>query len=410
MIISHTLALVTAHLDTDLTKLITTLRARRARIIASALGAFTMLSLPPQVLAQSTPATPPALTESASSQPTSSSSKELPKEQPPASSTTQAPEPTSTKPITLTIYSSRNKELLSPVLDLYKKKTGNKVQHHSASAGMLIEKIKAEKGPRAPDILITVDAGNLWASEKAGLLLPIKSPALESSVPKHFRDPNGHWWGVSLRLRTLFYNPKKIKASQLSTYADLADPKWQGQLCLRTSQKVYNQSLVAMLIWHHGAEKTKKIVEGWVANLATHVFSSDTKLIEAVAAGQCAIGIANSYYFGRLLRKNPDLSAQIFWANQGTESTGVHANISGAAVLKNSNHPGPAQKFIEFLLSNEAQDIFASLNYEYPVRAGVPVDPLIKNWGKFRASNMPLSEAGRRQGEAIALMDHAKYR
>lgn len=309
---------------------------------------------------------------------------------------------------TLTVYSSRNEELLLPVLELFHKTTQIKVQHHNAPAGMLMEKIKAERGEKAADVLITVDAGNLWAAQQAGLLRPLKSAVLEKQVPAAYRDPGGHWWGVSLRLRTLFYNPTLTQADALSTYADLADPKWRGKLCLRTSKKVYNQSLVAMLLWHHGAQKAGRIVEGWVANLATHVFSSDTKLIEAVAAGQCAVGIANSYYYGRLLRTQPKIAARIFWANQKT--TGVHANVSGVAVLKHAPHPQEAQQFAEFLLSREAQQLFASLNLEYPISPVVPQDPLLVPWGKFRMATMPLVEAGKKQRDAIQLMDRAKYR
>ena len=305
----------------------------------------------------------------------------------------------------ITVYSSRNEELLSPVLKLFEQSSKIKVTLHSAPAGMLMEKIKAQQ---AADVLITVDAGNLWAAEQASLLAPIKSEFLSRSVPAAYRDPRGHWWGVSLRLRTIFYNPTLTDVSSLSTYADLADPRWKGKLCLRTAKKVYNQSLVAMLIGEHGAEKTLQIVQGWVANLATNVFSSDTKLIEAVAAGQCAVGVANSYYYGRLLKKNPKIAAKIFWANQKT--SGVHANISGAAVLKGAAHPQEAQQFVEFLLSAQAQKLFAGLNYEYPIDPKIPLDPILSSWGKFRRAQMPLIQAGKKQKQAIQLMDRAGYR
>ncbi|MCY4380427.1 MAG: extracellular solute-binding protein [Proteobacteria bacterium] len=308
----------------------------------------------------------------------------------------------------LVIYTSRAEHLIKPVIDLFIKETGIQVKFQTGSAGLFIEKLKAQKKQTDADIFITVDAGNLWAAKEAGLLQQVSLPTLDQKVPRAYRDHQGYWWGISLRARTVVYNSSQVKADELSTYEDLAAPKWQGKLCLRTAKKVYNQSLVAMLIHHHGKEKTTSIIKGWVANLATKVFSSDTLLITAVSRGQCALGIVNSYYLGRLQKKGEASAVKIFWPNQKT--SGVHVNVSGAGIVKHAKNLEPAKRFMNFLMTPKAQELLARLNLEYPTVAGTPLDPVVRSWGDFRASQMPLTEAGRLQSAAIKLMDYAGYR
>ncbi|MBQ0130873.1 MAG: extracellular solute-binding protein, partial [Comamonas sp.] len=203
------------------------------------------------------------------------------------------------QPQAVTVYSSRIEALLKPTLDEYTKQTGVKINLLTDRGGSLSERLAAEGASSPADVLITVDVGNLWNAAERGLLQKIDSPILNANVPVNFRDEGNRWWGLSQRERTIFYAADRVKPAQLSTYEDLADPKWKGKLCLRTSKQAYTQSLVAMLIAKHGVEKAEAITKGWVNNLAGDVFTNDASLLKAVAAGQCDVGIANTYYFGR---------------------------------------------------------------------------------------------------------------
>ncbi|MBU1394578.1 MAG: extracellular solute-binding protein, partial [Gammaproteobacteria bacterium] len=224
------------------------------------------------------------------------------------------------------VYSARNEQLIKPLFDAYTRDTGVAIKFITDKEGPLMARLKAEGRNTPADVLLTVDAGNLWQASEEGLLRPIRSKTLQANVPAHLRDPDNEWFGLSVRARTLVYNTSKVKPAELSTYEDLAHPKWKGRLCLRTSKKVYNQSLVAMMITEYGEGKTEDIVSGWVANLATSPFPDDTKAMEAVAAGQCDLTLVNTYYFGRLMEKSPNLPLAIFWPNQGlkNQAAGVH--------------------------------------------------------------------------------------
>ena len=308
----------------------------------------------------------------------------------------------------VTIYSSRNEQLIKPLLDKYTEKTGVKIELVTDKTGPLMARLQAEGKNTPADMLLTVDAGNLWQAAEQGLLQPVSSTILETNVPAKYRDPKGQWTGLSLRARTIFYDPSKVSADQLSTYADLADPKWKGKLCLRSSKAVYNQSLVASMMENLGEEKTEEIIRGWVANLATDVFSDDTSMLEAIAAGQCEVGIANSYYYGRLLDEKPNFPVKIFWANQGT--TGTHVNISGAGVIANSDNPDGALKLMEWLSSDEAQGLYASSDKEYPVKVGIDESELLRSWGPFKQDSISVQKFGELQTQAIQMMDKAGYK
>ena len=308
----------------------------------------------------------------------------------------------------VTVYSARNEPLIKPLFDRFTKETGIQVRLLTDKEGALLARLKAEGQHTPADVLITVDAGNLWQAANEGLLKPVKSSVLEANVPAHLRDPGNQWFGLSVRARTIMFNPKGVQRSALSTYEDLADPKWKGKLCLRTSKKVYNQSLVAMLIQQHGEVQTEAIVRGWVANLATDVFADDTALIKAIAAGQCQVGIANTYYLGRLLDQDKSFPVELFWANQS--AGGTHVNISGAGVTRHSKNEATAIKLMEFLSAETAQKIYADNDLEYPVNPQVQPDSVIKAWGTFKSSPLNVSKAGEFQAAATRLMDRAGYR
>ncbi|WP_227428756.1 extracellular solute-binding protein [Psychrobacter sp. I-STPA6b] len=318
-------------------------------------------------------------------------------------------EPASTEKVT--IYSSRNEQLIQPLLDKFTAETGTPVELVTDKEGPLMARLEAEGENTPADMLLTVDAGNLWQAGEKGLLQPLKSSIVNENVPEKYRDADDLWTGLSLRARTIFYDPSKVQPTDLSTYADLADPKWKGKLCLRTSKKVYNQSLVASMIEHYGADKTEEIVKGWVANLAAPVFSNDTKLLEAIDAGQCEVGIANSYYYGRILEDNPSFPVKLFWANQGdgADDFGTHVNVSGAGIIKNADNVVGARQLIEWLSSDQAQSIYASADKEYPVKPGTDESEMLKSWGPFKQDDINVSIFGKRQAEAIQLMDRAGY-
>ena len=315
-------------------------------------------------------------------------------------------EATALKPVV--VYSARAEQLIKPIFDAYTAATGVPVRYMTDSEQPLIQKLKAEGATTVADILLTVDAGNLWYAAEEGVLRPAYSDVLERNIPAHLRDPENLWFAMSVRARTIVYDTRKIDPSQLTGYAGLADEKWKGKLCLRTSAKVYNQSLVAMMIARMGERETEIIVRGWVDNLATSVFPNDTKLIEAIAAGQCQLGIVNTYYFGRLQRENADIPVAIFWPT--AESGGVHVNISGAGITRHSRNPDGARALLEWMSGEVGQQFLAGENLEYPANPAVEPSPLVAAWGEFDASPMNVTQAGVFQADAVKLMDRADYR
>ncbi len=308
----------------------------------------------------------------------------------------------------LTIYTSSNEEFIRPIFQKYTQESGVAVEFISDKGPVLIEKLKAEGGKSPADLFMTVDVGNLWLATEAGLLAPTSSKVIESNIPAQYRAPKNEWVGLSMRARTLFYNPKKVKESELKGYADLASDKWKGRLCLRTSNNVYNQSLVASFIENTGPAETEKVLKGWMTNLATSVFSSDTLVLEAIDAGQCDVGISNTYYYARLLKKKPDLNVKVFWPDQ--EGRGVHVNIMGGGVLKTSKNKAAAVKFLEWATQPTAQQLFASMSFEYPINTVAETDPLVSAFGSFKADPMPLYKAGEKQQAAVQLMDRVGYK
>lgn len=306
------------------------------------------------------------------------------------------------------VYSARIEQLIKPMFDAFTNETGIQVKFTTDKEGALLARLKAEGKKTPADVLITADVGNLWEAARTGVLKSVSSPILEANIPTYLRDPQGQWFGLSVRARTIVYNTQKVKPSDLSSYEDLADPKWKGRLCLRTSKKVYNQSLVAMMIAEHGEAETEKIVRGWVANLATDPLPDDTRALEFVAAGRCDVTLVNTYYYGRLMESNPALPLAIFWPNQS--NSGVHVNISGAGITQFSKNERSAIKLLEFLSSEKAQNLFADVNMEYPVNPQVKPSPAVSAWGVFKQNPMNIVKAGELQTTAVKLMDRAGYR
>ena len=308
----------------------------------------------------------------------------------------------------LVIYSERKPFLLEPLVKRYQLETGIKIQILTDQASVLLERLAAEGEYTKADIFMTVDAGSLVHAAKRGVLAKINSPTLNAAIPANLRDPENRWFGLSLRARTMIYNPAKIDPALIQNYADLAKPALKGKLCLRSSKKVYNQSLIAMQLASLGAARTEAMVRGWVTNLAAPAFADDTLLLNAVASGQCAVGVVNTYYFGRVQKDNPSVAAKLLFADQ--KGQGTHVNISGAGVIAASKQKAEAQAFLEWLAGTEAQAIFAEVNLEYPVNAKAKLDPVVAAWGSFKRDPRNIQIAGDRQAEAVKIMDRAGWR
>ena len=304
------------------------------------------------------------------------------------------------------IYSARHYGQ-EPAFEAFTKATGIQIKMLNGDAGQIFERLKAEGDKTPADLLLTVDAGNLWNAARAGLLAPVSSAELARNIPAHLRDPEDRWFGLTLRARTIVYNPKKVTPAELSTYEALGDPKWKSRLCLRTSSYIYNQSMLATFIRRHGEPRTEEIVRGWVANQPT-LINGDTKILESIAAGQCDVGLTNSYYLARILKKEPGAPLALFWANQQT--TGTHVNVSGAGVTAHAKNRANAVKLLEFLSGLPAQQMFADTSLEFPANPRAEVNAIVKAWGPFKQDELNVAAAGEFQAAATRLADRVGYK
>lgn len=312
------------------------------------------------------------------------------------------------------LYTTREPGLIQPLLDAFQKQSGVKVNTVFVRDGLL-ERVKAE-GARSPaDVLMTVDTGNLLDLATSGQTQAIKSTVLEQAIPAHLRGNTGHWYALSLRDRVL-YADKNLDLSSFA-YEDLADPKWKGKVCIRSGQHPYNTSLVAAMIAHDGAANTETWLRGVKANLARKAAGGDRDVARDILAGICDIGIANAYYVGRM--KNAEAgSEQRQWGDaikvirpvfKSAKDGGTHVNISGAAVARHAPNKDNAVKLLEYLVSDQAQSMYARANYEYPVKAGVALDPVVASFGVMKVDALPLPEIARHRKQASELVDRVGF-
>ncbi len=308
----------------------------------------------------------------------------------------------------LVVYSARKYQLVEQLFQEYGRERGIEVKSVTDDGAPLIQRLVAEGRHSPADVFISVDAGDLWRATDAGLLAPVKSKALSDAIPAHLRDPKGRWFGLAVRARTIAYATGRVQPSELSTYAALGDAKWKGRLCLRSGKHVYNQSLVAMMIADGGEAAAERVVRSWVANLAVEPFSSDTLLLNAIAAGQCDVGIVNSYYLGRLQSEKPGFPVQIFWADQ--RAGGTHVNISGGGVTRYAKNRDEAIRFLEWLASPGIQKRFASVNFEFPASRHAEPLPVVAAWGPFEQKLVNVGKVGQLQPAAVKLLDRAGWR
>lgn len=316
------------------------------------------------------------------------------------------------------IYTSRHYDSDDELYALFTEKTGIQVNVISGKGAALIERIKAEGENSPADIYFTIDAGNLWKVQSEGFFQSISSNKINSIVPENLRGPNNEWIAIAKRARVIFYNPKKISKDEIKnlSYEDLSNPKWKGRIVIRSSNNMYNQSLVASLISNNGIENTEIWGKGLISNFARKPQGNDRSQIMAVANEEADLAIANSYYIGLMLsgtKGSEQLEAakkvSIHFPNQNNR--GAHINISGAGILKSSPNSKNAIKFLEFLLSEEMQKNIVNNSYEYPILENIDPHPLIKNFGTdFKEDRISVADYGELNPEAIKLMDRVGWK
>jgi len=315
----------------------------------------------------------------------------------------------------INIYSARHYQSDDALYQAFTDATGIRVRRIEGTDDALIERILQEGSASPADILFTVDAGRLWRAEQAGIFQAVESPVLRERIPAQLRHPEGKWFGFSSRARMIFYDKERIEAGAIARYEDLADPRWVGEICVRSGGNIYNLSLMAAMIAHHGAEAAEQWAAGVVANLARNPQGGDTDQIKAVAAGECGIAVANSYYFARLLASDDPADqatvARLGWVFPNQEDRGTHVNISGAGIVTNAPNPSQALAFLEFLASSDAQTRFARGNNEYPVVSGAALDnPALEQLGPFKADPLDAALYGIHQADAQRALDRVGWK
>ena len=314
----------------------------------------------------------------------------------------------------LNIYSARKEALIKPLLDKFAEQHDVKVNVVTGKGDALLSRLKAEGKHSPADLLITTDVGRLYRAQQAGALQPVSSEYLTTRVAEEYRESGGHWYGLSLRSRAIVYAKDRVKPTQLSTYSDLADPKWKGKICIRSSSNVYNQSLVASFIEIQGLAKTEQWLKGVVKNFARPPQGGDRDQIKAVAAGQCDIAVVNNYYLGAMLQskesaeKTAAEKVALFWPDQN--GRGAHVNISGIGVVKSSKNTSTAIALMEFLLSDESQKWYADVNNEYPIVDNIELSETLNSWGSFKADKLSVEKVGQLNSEALMAMDRAGWK
>ena len=311
------------------------------------------------------------------------------------------------------MYSERQPFLIAPLLDAFTEETGIKVNMVYIRKGML-ERLKAE-GPNSPaDLVLTSDIGNLHNLVNAGLLQATKSNVLSNNIPAQYRHPDGLWYGLTTRARVIFAHKDRVKPGELSSYADLADPKFKARVCTRSGKHNYNVSLLAWIIAVRGENVAKAWARGVKANFARRPQGNDRTQVKAVYQGECDVALGNTYYMGKMMtnQKEPEqkkwaASVNIIFPTQG--DSGTHVNISGAGATKSGKNKDNSIKLIEFLSGDAAQKIYAEDNFEYPVKAGTALHPLVASWGKFKADTVYLSKIAEHRARATRIMDEVRF-
>ncbi len=308
------------------------------------------------------------------------------------------------------VYSYRQPELIQPLMEAFTSETGIDVNIAFLNKGM-IERLVAE-GDRSPaDVILTVDIARLAGAVEAGVTQPVQSEALEANIPADYRDPDDNWFGVTTRARVIFAAKDRVAPGEITTYEELADPKWQGRICTRSGTHAYNLALIAAYLYHHGEEDTRAWLEGVKQNLARRPQGNDRAQVKAIWAGECDIALGNTYYMGKMLN-NPE---QVEWAESVNvvfpvfEGHGTHVNVSGMALAAYAPNRAAGVRLMEFLASPEAQEIYAEVNYEYPVAPGTQPSELVQSWGSFTPDDVNLMEIAKLRPAALRLVQEVDF-
>lgn len=307
----------------------------------------------------------------------------------------------------LTVYSSRNASYLNPLFDRYSAETGIAVRYVIDETAKLIRQLETEADESPADIFLTTGAMNLWLASQKGVLAPIQSKTLEKNIPAHLRSSENEWFAFAKRAEAIVYQPERVDEDELDTYAGLADAKWKGKLCLRSSRTEYSQSLLAALTQRLGKEQMLATAKGWVSNLAAPPFAEDLQIIAAVDQGKCDVGIINSYYLPRYEQEHDEAELALFWPDQ--DSVGVQLDITGAGVTAASQNKALATDLLEWLTTKEAQALYARLSMEYPVHPRVYPARAMAKHGKFKEDTRHIEDIAPYQGTASQLTRQAKY-
>jgi iron(III) transport system substrate-binding protein len=315
----------------------------------------------------------------------------------------------------LNLYTARHYQTDEAFYTGYTKATGIKINRIEGGEDALFERIKAEGANSPADVFLTVDVARLWRAQQAGIFSPVKSATLSKRIPAHYRDADNKWFGFSARARVLAYDKNKIKSGELARYEDLANAKWKGEICTRSSSHPYNLSLISSMILHLGEEKATEWARGVAANLARPPRGGDTDQLLAVGAGECTVAISNHYYYVRLMRsQKPEHRAVVekvglVWPNQADR--GAHVNISGGGMLQAAPHRDAAMKFLEYLAGDEAQTLFAKGNNEWPTVKGVKLaNPELESFGEFKIDSLALVDLGKAQAAAQRIADKVGWK
>lgn len=317
------------------------------------------------------------------------------------------------------VYSARKEALIKPLLDEFSGATGIEVNLVTGKADALLKRLEVEGSATPADLFVTTDVGRLQRAKEAGVLKPVAMPALQSSISETLWDSEHYWYGLTLRARPIIYAKDRVNVDELSTYEALAGANFEGRLCLRSSQNVYNQSLVAATIHAQGEEATLAWMKGMVNNLAKSPSGGDTDQLKAVAAGVCDLTLANTYYLARLVNSGKEADQAVadklavFWPNQTGTSTlgrGAHFNVSGAAFTKHGKNTDEAKALLDYLASEKAQAWYSEINNEYPVVEGVAVSNVLKAFGSYKMDPIDLQILGQNNRQAVQLMDRAGWK
>lgn len=308
------------------------------------------------------------------------------------------------------VYSYRQPFLVEPLFEAFTKDTGVKVNVLFAETG-LTERLVAEGANTPGDVILTVDIGRLNDVKAAGVTAPVESATLNDIIPSQYRDPEGHWFALTTRVRVIYASKERVSDWKSLTYESLAEPRFKGKVCTRSGKHPYTVALIASMIAHHGRDGAAEWLKGLKANLARKPQGNDRGQVQAIYEGVCDVSLGNSYYYGAMLEKEDQKpwaeSVNVAFPNQA--GRGAHVNISGVALAKHAPHPENAVKLMEWLVGQHAQHIYAETNYEYPVRAGVEWVPLLESLGEYKADDLPISKIAELRKDAVLLVDEVGF-